>query len=214
MTPQDVITETRVLLQDSRTPYRYSDDVLLGFVNLSLKRLSIVRPDLFMTFGEITTVPNTVAQSLPLDASRLSEVFSVKGGNAVTEVNRESLDQTYPGWVSETAGAPRNFMRHMRNPDRYFLYPAPAAGVVLIAEYSQSPPIYTVNQTVALLPDSYLPVVVDGTVYLAESVDNEHVNSGRAKLFLESFTQAVSLSLQSRALTDTEEAGFDPKQVI
>jgi hypothetical protein len=36
----------------------------------------------------------------------------------------------------------------------------------------------------------------------------------RAKLFLDSFTQAVSLSLQARALTDTEEAGFDPKQVI
>jgi hypothetical protein len=49
---------------------------------------------------------------------------------------------------------------------------------------------------------------------LAESVDNEHVNSGRAKLYLDSFSQAISLSLQARALTDTDEAGFDPKQVI
>lgn len=214
MTPQDVITETRVLLQDSRTPFRYSDTVLLGFVNLSLKRLSIVRPDLFMDLREIPTTPNTVVQTLPANAMRLSEIFSVKDGDAVTEADREVFDQTYPGWVNEAAGVPKNFIRHIRNPTRYFLYPRPQAGVVLIGEYAASPPDYTINATVEFVPDAFLPVVVDGTVYLAESVDNEHINSGRAKLFLDSFTQAVSLSLQARALTDTEEAGFDPKQVI
>lgn len=214
MTPQDVIDQARVILQDSRVPYRYSDTVLLGFVNLSFKRLSMLRPDLFMKLGEIPTTANTAVQSMPSDSMRLSEIFSVKDANAVTEVNRETLDRTVPNWVNETAGVPVNFMRHNRNPNRYFLYPPPQAGVVLIGEYSASPPAYTISQTVDLLSDSYLPVIVDGTVYLAESVDNEHVNAGRAKLFLDSFTQAISLSLQARALTDTEEAGFDRKQVI
>ena len=214
MTPQDVITEARVILQDSRTPYRYSDVVLLGFVNLSLKRLSMLRPDLFMKLGEIPTTADTVLQTLPSDSMRLSEIFSVKDGNAVTEANREVFDQTYPGWVNEASGLPKNFIRHIRNPNRFFLYPRPQAGVVLIGEYASSPPTYAINDNVDLLPDAYLPVVVDGTVYLAESVDNEHVNSNRAKLYLDSFTQAISLSLQARALTDTEEAGFDRKQVI
>ncbi len=31
MTPNEVITEVRRLIQDTRTPYRYSDAVLLGF---------------------------------------------------------------------------------------------------------------------------------------------------------------------------------------
>jgi hypothetical protein len=78
----------------------------------------------------------------------------------------------------------------------------------------QSPQPYTLAQTIGLLPDSYLPVVVDGTVYLAESVDNEHVNSGRAKLFFDSFTQSLGVGLQSRTITDTEEGGLDPKQVV
>jgi hypothetical protein len=55
---------------------------------------------------------------------------------------------------------------------------------------------------------------VDGVIFLAESIDNEHVNSGRAKLFQESFVQSLGVSLQSRAITDTESGGLDPKQVI
>ena len=36
------------------------------------------------------------------------------------------------------------------------------------------------------LPDSYLPVLVDGMTWLAESIDDEHVNSQRAKMFMDS----------------------------
>jgi len=40
------------------------------------------------------------------------------------------------------------------------------------------------------------------------------VNSNRAQLFQQTFTQALGVNAQSRTLTDTEEAGLDPKQVI
>jgi hypothetical protein len=214
MTPASVIEEVRRLVQDTRVPYRYSDAVLLGFVNQTLKRIAILRPDLFSYIGELPTTANSVLQTLPSDSARLVEIFQVKDANAVTEVTRDVLDQSTPGWVGETAGTPVNFMRHVRNPNKFFLYPRPASGTVLIGEYIQSPPTYTINQTVGLLPDAYFPVVVDGTVFLAESVDNEHVNSGRAKMFQESFTQALGVSLQSRVVTDTESAGLDEKQVV
>lgn len=214
MTPSQVITEVRQLIQDVRTPFRYSDVVMLGFVNDVLKRMAILRPDLFSFIGDITTTPNTVLQSTPADSVRLMEIFQVKNGNAMTEVTRDTLDQTVPSWVSEPAGTPINFMRHVRNPNRYFLYPQPAAGVVLVGEYVRSPINYGLNDTVNDLPDAYFSAVVDGTVFLAESVDNEHVNSGRAKLFQDSFVQSLGVSLQSRSITDTEEGGLDPKQVI
>jgi hypothetical protein len=92
-----------------------------------------------MDLREIPTTPNTVVQSLPANAMRLSEIFSVKDGDAVTEADREVFDQTYPGWVTEAAGIPKNFIRHVRNPTRYFLYPRPQAGVVLIGEYAPHP---------------------------------------------------------------------------
>jgi hypothetical protein len=174
----------------------------------------IIRPDLFSIIGEIPTTPNTVIQSLPSDAMRLVEIFAVKNSNAVLEVTRDTLDQTTPGWLTEPPDIPVNYMRHVRNPYRYFLYPAPYANVVLLAEYAQTPPDYNLNDEIALLRDAYFPVVIDGVVFLAESIDNEHINSNRAKLFQDSFTQALGVSLQSRVLTDTEEGGLDPRQVI
>jgi hypothetical protein len=214
MTPAQVIAEARQLVQDTLAPYRYSDSVLLGFVNQTLKRMAILRPDLFSFITNIPTTANVVVQSCPADSVRLVEIFQVVGGSAVTEVSRDTLDQSAPNWVSDPAGSPVNYVRHVRNPNRFFLYPRPTSGTQLVAEYIQSPSDYALNDSIALLPDSYLTTVVDGVVYLAESVDNEHVNSGRAALFYNSFVQALGVGAQSRVITDTEEGGLDPKQVV
>jgi hypothetical protein len=214
MTPTDIITEVRALVQDSRVPYRYSNTLMLGWVNQTLKRMVTLRPDLFSLIGDIPTTPDTVLQSCPADSMRLVEVFQVKDGNAITETNRESLDRIHPNWANDTSGNPVNFMRHVRNPNRFFVYPRPADGVVLVAEYVQTPATYAIDETIETLSDAYLPAVVDGVVFLAESVDDEHVNSGRAKMFQDSFNQVLAAGLQVRTITDTEAGGLDPKQVI
>jgi hypothetical protein len=214
MTPNEVITEVRRLIQDTKAPFRYSDAVMLGFVNQTFKKMVVLRPDLFAVIGDFATTPGSVLQNCPADSTRLIEVFQVKGGSAVTEVTRRVLDQTSPTWVSDPPGAPVNFMRHVRNPNRFFVYPAPVAGTELVLEYAQTPPDYTLDQEVTSPTDAYFPVVVDGTVFLAESIDNEHVNSNRAKLFQDAFVQALGVGMQSRTVTDTEESGLDPKQVI
>jgi hypothetical protein len=213
MTPAGIISEARKLVNDDRAPLRYSDTDMLGFVNQTLKRMAMFRPDLFSYIGEVSTSANTTFQSMPANSIRLVEIFGVKDGNTITEVNREVFDQTYPGWRTEPAGVPVNFMRHVRNPNVYFLYPRPTAGVILLAEYAKVPPNYSLAATIIAPVNAYFPVLVDGVVYLAESVDDEHVNSGRAKLFLDSFTQALGVSLQSRDLTDNDEAGLDPRRI-
>ncbi len=210
MTPQDVIDDVRQLVQDTDSAsYRYTDAEMLGFVNQTVKRVIILRPDLFSTITTITTTPNTVIQAMPSDSLRLVELYSVQSGNVLTEVNRESLDQTYPAWVSDPAGTPYNYMRHVRNPNRYFLYPRPVSGIVITGEYVQIPADYAIGATIASLPDAYLPALVDGTVFLAESIDDEHANNGRAKLFLDSFTASLGAGLTSRELTDSESGGLE-----
>ena len=213
MTPAEVIAEVRNVVQDTRATFRYSNTLLLGFVNTTIKRMAILRPDLFTVIGDIPVTANTVVQDCPAGAVRLVEIFQVKNGDVITEVSREVLDQTYPEWRTETPGTPVNYMRHVRNPTQFFLVPRPVNSVVLVGEYVASPTTYTINQTIDL-PNAYFPVLVDGTVFMAESVDNEHVNSGRAKLFQDSFTQLLGVGLQSRSVTDTEEGGLDPQQVI
>ncbi len=210
----DVVTEVRRILQDINEPKRYSDAVLLGFANQALKRIAVLRPDLFAYIGEIPTTAGTVLQSPPSDSLRIMEIFQVKDGNGITEVNRDTLDETYPMWMNDNAGACVNWMRHVRNSNKFFIYPKAPVGQILIGEYSKAPRVYSSNETVELLPDAYFPVVVDGTIFIAESIDNEHVNSNRAALFQQSFTQALGAGIQARDFTDTEDAGMTKAKVI
>lgn len=208
MTPADIIVECRRLLNDTLTPYRYSDAMLLGYVNQILKRTAVLRPDLFGATGDITVVANTSLQSLPADAHRLIDIFQIKDGDTVTEVDRETMSRAYPSWMSDAAGTPVNFMRHVRNPTKFFLYPKPSASIVLVGEYARTPIDYTLSQSISQPPTSFFGALVDGVLFLASSVDDEHVSSGRAKLFLDSFTQQLGVSLQNRALNDSKMAGL------
>jgi len=214
VTPAQVIVEARRLLQDIKTPQRYSDALLLGFVNQALKRMAVLRPDLFAVIDELVTQAGSVIQSAPADSLRMMEIFQVKDGDGIVEVSRKAMDETYPGWVNDPAGPTVNWMRHVRNDNRFFIYPKAPADQTLIIEYAQTPRDYALTETIEVLPEAYFPVLVDGTVFLAESVDNEHVNSNRAQLFQQSFTQALGVSVQARSITDTEEGGLPPDQVV
>lgn len=208
----DIVTEARTMLQDTHVSLqRFSDDMLLHFANQSLKRMAVLRPDLFSYFGNVPCTAGQVLQQLPADASRLMEIFSVVGGGSVRETNRETMDDVYPQWVSDTAGPAVNWMRHPRSATRFFIYPKAPADQQLLVEYSQTPPDYDAATPVELLPDAYYPVVLDGVIFLAESIDNEHVNSGRAELFQKSFSEALAANMQSRELTDKEQAALDNK---
>lgn len=212
MTPSEIITDVRRILQDVNTPYRYSDTELLGYINQTLKRMSVLRPDLFGEIGEIDTQADSAVQVLPSDALRLIDIFQVKDGSAITEVDRETMSRSHPTWMSEAAGTPINFMRHVKNAERFFLYPRPIEGTVLIGEYARVPSDYALTDTITAPSESYLPVIVDGTVFLASSIDDEHINTNRAKLFLDLFTTQLSTSLQSRTVTDTKAAGLKPSR--
>lgn len=214
MTPADIIAEVRNLVNDSVAPYRYADSLLLGFVNQTLRRMAMMRPDLFLKVDDVATEAGKTTQSLPADAIRLVEVYRVVGGDVLTETNKDALDQTYPGWRSEAAGSPVNYMRHVRNPKLFFLYPAPAEGVALEVEYSAAPPSYALDAEIDILSPAYMPVVIDGTVYLVASIDDEHVGAGRAKLFSESFISALRDDMQAHQLTDTDAGSLDPKKVV
>lgn len=203
MTPAEVIAQVRELVQDTDTPYRYSDAVLLAHVNEINKRIAILRPDLFSTVADFTTTPDSSVQSLPADALRLLEIFHVKGGVAIEEVDRDTFTRLYPMWPSVAAGTPTKYMRHARNPTRYFLFPKPSAGVELVGEYVVSPPDYLLGDDMSL-DDAYFPAVVDGVVFLVEAVDNEHANSGRAKAFYDSMLQLLGASAEANAFVDVE----------
>lgn len=203
MTPAEIIADVRNLAQDTLAPYRYSDTELLGYVNQTLKRIAALRPDLFTYFGDITLTANTVVQNLPADAQRLIDLFWVKDGNAITEVEREVLERSYPTWVTDPSDVPINFMRHPRTPTRFFVYPRPMSGTIVTAEYAVAPTTYALDDTISL-SEAYYSVIVDGVMFLVSSVDDEHVNSKRAELFMNSFLNSLATNTQAREMVDND----------
>jgi hypothetical protein len=203
----DIITAVRRIIQDETVDYRYSDTFLLDLCNQGLKRIQLLRPDLFAYVGTVACVQGEVIQPAPSDSLRIIEVYSIVGGGGVVEANREILDQTLPSWVNDTEGAAVNWMRHVRNPNKFFIYPQAPAGQTLTVEYSQVPTTYDGTTTVTLLPDAYIPALIDVVVFLAESIDNEHVTSGRAKMYKDLFMAELGATTASLPVTDTENAG-------
>lgn len=206
MTPQQVIDEARVLINDDNPlmPERFTDAELLDFVNQAIRRTCVVRPDLFIINDDITPTVGQVEQEFPADVTRIMEIHRVTGGAAIGEVDKETMDRSAPDWTLETSGTPVNWMRHPRNPRRYFLYPRPATGTQIAAEYIEVPADYILSDTIGL-PDSYKAAIIDCVVALAEVVDNESVETARAKAFFDSFMQALGADLAQRDLVDNEE---------
>lgn len=205
MTPQQIIDEARVLINDDNAlmPERYSDAELLGFVNQAVKRACMVRPDLFITTEDVTPTVGAAAQTLSASITRILELHRVVSGGALGEVDKETMDRSAPDWTIAANDTPVNWMRHARNPRKYFLYPPPATGTVITMEYVKVPSDYILSSSIDL-PDSYKSAIIDCVVFLAEVVDNESVQTARAKGFYDSFMQSLGADMAQQTFVDTE----------
>lgn len=82
-TVAEYITEVRALLQDTITPYRYSDDEIVRALNMAVGDARRVRPDMFISYFE-ATLPNysSASPSATVDIPemyRLAFVYFIAG---------------------------------------------------------------------------------------------------------------------------------------
>jgi hypothetical protein len=207
-TVADVITEVREQVQDTLqvgAEYRYSDLFLLRKIDMAVRHMLTVRPDLFTHIGDMTCVAGTL-QSAPADSVRLMDVVRNRDGVPVKEVNQETLDLMIPAWTSTAAGPVTNWMRYQRSPNHFYVFPPASAGDALTISYARCTPLTSTAATVPL-QDAYLSTVAFGAVWLVESIDAEHTESGRAAAFEKAFSSALASGLATRQITDTQNAG-------
>jgi hypothetical protein len=182
MTPQNIITSARYILNDTdSTSPRQTDAELLGYVNDGLKAVAILRPALFSTIGDYACVPGQCEQTLNFDSAvSVLDVISIHSGAAVVPFDIKSMNTFNPNWRNDTAGAATQWAKFESDPLRFFIYPQAPASQILDVVYVKLPTVYTLTQGIEDLPDVYQPALVDFVVYRAESKDNEHVLSQRA----------------------------------
>ena len=211
-TVAEVVTEARELLLDTLEPYRYSDAFIIRRVNQTLRRICVLRPDLFSTHETISCVSG-ILQSCPTGSMRLMDVVANATGRALKEINQDTLDLMIPTWPTTTTTNPTDWMRYPRDPNRFYVYPPATAGASLDVVYAKSPVTLVSGDTVPLV-DAYMPAVIDGVCWLMESIDAEHVESGRAKAFKDAFEGALTAGLTVRRLTDTDAGGLPKEEVV
>lgn len=207
-TVADVIVEVREQVQDTTqigAEYRYSDSFLLRKIDMAVRHMLTVRPDLFTHIATMTCVAGTL-QSAPADSFRLMDVVRNRDGLPVKEANQETLDLMIPAWPTSTAGAVTNWMRYQRSANHFYVAPPAASGDSLTISYARSTPL-TSTADIIPLQDAYLSTVAFGAVWLVESIDAEHTESGRAAAFEKAFSSALASGLATRQITDTQNAG-------
>jgi len=211
-TVAEVLQDARELVQDTSTPYRYDDAFMVRKFNQVIRKAVIMRPDLFT---QVTTIACSAGamQVCPTDSVRIMDVLTSSTGEAVKEINQEVLDMMVPGWELTGAGPTKNWMRYPRDPNRFYVYPAATASLALEILYTKCPVMLTASDVVPI-QDAYYPFVVDGLAGVLESIDAEHVESGRSKMFQDSFTAGLSAGLQARRITDTETAAGPANEVV
>jgi hypothetical protein len=148
-------------------------------------------------------------QTAPANSVRLMDVVRNGDQHSPKEISQDVLDLMFPNWNTTVGTVTKNWMRFPRDPNRFYVYPPSAGGEQLTIAYARSTPTYVIGDTVAI-QDAYLPVVLDGVCWLMESLDAEHVESGRAKMFQDAYNAALSAGIVSRRLSDTDDAGMLP----
>ena len=211
-TVAEVLTEARELLLDTLEPYRYSDAFIIRRINQALRRMCVLRPDLFSTHETISCAAG-ILQTCPEGSMRLMDVVMNGDGRALKEIHQDTLDLMAPTWPAGATASPTDWMRYVRDPNRFYVFPRVEAGAQLSIVYAKSPVTVDLASTIPL-PDAYMPTVIDGTCWLMESIDAEHVESGRAKSFKDSFEGALTAGLTVRRLTDTDAGGLPKDEVV
>ena len=211
-TVADIVADVREEIQDTLVPYRYSDEFIVRKVNQVMRRAALLRPDLFVVVETLNCIAGSL-QNAPADSIRFMDAMSNTVGTALKEVSQEVLDMMVPTWEALTPGPAINWMRYPRDPNRFYVYPAATALDTLTVTYARCPATLAYLDTI-IMQDVYSPVIVDGTVWLMESIDAEHVASGSAKMRQDSFMSGLSGGLTARRLTDASAAGLPPEEVI
>jgi hypothetical protein len=228
MTPNDIIITARKSLQDSlflRGPDKYVADTLLNYVNMAVRKMVMMRPDLFTKLESNFAVPqlkvDRVLQTCPTDSYRLVEIFTAtNGGNVVVleEVDYAHFVRADRSWSTHASAIPTKYMRHPRNPNKFFLYPKPSTGTSLQMEYIKVQSAYTLNETIEGINDNYFPALVDAVVYYVLTIENAESSSGigigRANMYLNTFYSAIDTSADSRLLTDVDNLPMQPRRLL
>lgn len=182
MTPQEIIIAARFTMNDTDAVlYRQSDAEMLGYVNDAVMEVSVMRPDLFTTVGDLLCTVSSVEQEMSgATAQAVIDILGIKNGASVTEFDFGTMQAYNPGWRTDTAAAISQWARYPGSPRKFYIYPqAPLTPQTLSVSYVKVPSSLAIGDTISDILPSMKSALTDYVVSRASQKDDEYVNSGR-----------------------------------
>ena len=186
-TVQAVDSRARDVLNDP-SKVRWLEPELLRWVSDALDLLARAMPTLFIKRGAHTCTLGAL-QTLTID--RVMAVVRVIG---VPQCEKTTLDAFMPTWQDRTAGAAKNWMPSDNGAKSFYVYPPSPVGQALSVDYVEAPAELSAMANTLPVSDDYVSLLADYVIGMSESKDAEHVNSGRAAAFIQSFAAKLGIA--------------------
>jgi hypothetical protein len=204
-TYKDAIDGARKPLNDA-AKIRYPDADLFLWAQDGIRETAFARPDLFTLLAPVTCVAGalqTVATAT-VPGLYVLDVQNVVGGSAVNKGDLDTLRRYARNWQNDDDDEAENWFPVT---DDLAKRPQPApAGQVVMASYVIDPlaTIPASTSVVMPIPDNLLPAIESYVVFRAESIDDEHVNSGRSQAAYANFRSILGIAEKARKMNAPE----------
>lgn len=196
-TVQELIDRVSADLHDTRATRRWTDDLIIDFVNDGSTEIMMIRPESTSAVVDFTTVAG-VRQELAATDYRLLDIIHngtvILPGGAVRQVSLEELDSYTPNWRAATESATALEFTYDENDSRgfYVLPPSTAASDVTLL-VSQYPVAVTVVGDSLEIRDEYFTALQYYVCWRCLNQDFEFTESSRAENFYSKFMGALKM---------------------
>lgn len=216
VTVVEIIADVRTTLLDADVT-RWPSVELQRWLNAGYREIVGLRPDA----NSHTAILNCVAgprQSLTtqfpaalrlLDVTR--NVAITSNGGAVVPAKRDALDDTRPGWASETSTVDiEMFIFDPRLPKEFMVYPPATSDAQLEVMYSLMPAVHALsesqlnsaNAALINIDDSFANPLIDYVLYQAFRKDSgNQINMARSASHYQSMREGLGLTASVNAAT-------------
>tara|TARA_R100000655_G_scaffold98077_1_gene141288 strand:- start:533 stop:1192 length:660 start_codon:yes stop_codon:yes gene_type:complete len=204
----DVLDRASIILQDE-SHVRFPNAELLKFFNDAQREVILQRPDASITNATLA-LANGAKQALPANALRLIEVIRNTGGQSVTQVDRQLLDDVQPDWYTAVSGARKieHYVYDSIDPKVFYVYPNAVSGThSLEIVYSASLADIAIGNfssdtTTISLDDTYGNALLDYVLYRSYQKDAEYSgNVEKSMMHYQRFAAALGIKSQADAAT-------------
>ncbi len=214
----DIITDVRSTLNDLGTTKRWSDTLLLGYLNSAQRQIALVRPDVSSKTVAVLLVPGT-KQAIPADGLRLLDTVRNMGTNGTTpgypigRTDRKSLDAFNRGWHLDTpATAVKSFIYDDVAPTQFYVTPPVHGSTAVYAEiiYAVSPTDCALNGNIQL-QDIYDNPIKQWMLHRALATElTSQVSQMNSRLQAQNFYQSLSTKTTMDRATSPNPPSLQP----